>query len=155
AYLVVAENKTNLLAHYSNLNNANTVGDYGGSLGNRGERIALLRPVININFDTNTAAFVTHRIFVPVNDLTYGDGGRWGNWSDGGGSSLELKDPNSDNRQPANWGDSDESAKAPWTSIEITGNIGANQQAPSHLQIFDLGVGEFLLDDVEVRNSGL
>ncbi|HXJ73506.1 MAG TPA: lamin tail domain-containing protein, partial [Candidatus Dormibacteraeota bacterium] len=155
AYLVVAENKTNLLAHYANLNNANTVGDYGGSLGNSGERIALLRPVININFDTNSAAFVTNRIFVPVNDLTYGDGGRWGDWSDGGGSSLELKDPNSDNRQPGNWGDSDESAKAPWTSIEITGNIGANQQSPSHLQVFDLGVGEFLLDDVEVRNSGL
>ena len=30
--------------------------------------------------------------------VTYGEGGRWGNWADGGGSSLELTDPNADPR---------------------------------------------------------
>ena len=56
-----------------------------------------------------------------VNEVTYGTGGRWGQWSDGGGSSLELIDPDSDNSLAPNWADSDETAKAPWTTIEITG----------------------------------
>src|SRR6185436_5002650 len=153
-YLVVAENVSNLLAHYPNLNSGNTVGNYSGSLGNGGERIALLRTEPNVSPGTNGP--VTNTISILVGDVTYGDGGRWGNWADGGGSSLELIDPRSDNRQAANWADSDETGKSVWTNIEYTG-VTDQAQSPSggspgdNLQICLLGIGECLLDDVEVR----
>ena len=64
------------------------------------------------------AEVTTNWFYIPVDEVTYLDGGRWGEWSDAGGSSLELIDPDADNRQQSSWADSDESAKAPWTAIE-------------------------------------
>ena len=43
-YLVVARNLTNLFAKYPNLNSGNTVGNYGGKLSHKGERVALAMP---------------------------------------------------------------------------------------------------------------
>ena len=150
-YLVVAKNATNLIARYSALNSTNTVGNFGGTLGNGGERIALGYPTPVFSTNTNTLVITTNFEYVVVNEVTYGDGGRWGQWSDGGGSSLELKDANSDNRQPANWADSDESGKSTWTNVEINGIPGANLGTANLMLIYMLGVGECLLDDVEVR----
>ncbi len=165
-YLVIAKNHTNLLARYTNLPPANTVGNYKGTLANGGERITLAMPELNVNSTTNfvtngmsvvtNVAFTTNIIFVIVNEVTYGDGGgRWGWWADGGGSSLELRDPRSDNRQAANWADSDESSKGIWTTIEVTNSIGETLGSPinDNLQIFLLGVGECLVDDVELHNG--
>jgi hypothetical protein len=152
-YLVIAKNHTNLMARYPNLSSANTVGDFKGTLANGGERITLAMPELNVV--TNNGVTVTNTIFVIVNEVTYGGGGgRWGEWADGGGSSLELRDPRSDNRQAANWADSDESSKGLWTTIAITNPI-AEVLGPANdsLQIFLLGVGECLVDDVEVRNT--
>ena len=63
--------------------------------------------------------------------VTYGTGGRWGEWSGGGGSSLELIDPHSNHRLAANWADSDETQKSSWVDIENTGVLdnGANYDA--------------------------
>ena len=72
----------------------------------------------------------------------------------GGGSSLELIDPNSNNRLAANWADSDETQKSVWTNIECTGVLdnGANYDASiDYAQIGLLDVGECLVDDLEVR----
>ena len=154
-FLVVGNNATNLLGNYPQLNAANTVGNYSGTLGNGGERIALAFPDYSFTTNTNTLVITTNISHVVVNEVTYGDGGRWGHWSDGGGSSLQLIDPDSDNRQPSNWADSDESAKSPWTNIEITGNSGAVLGTANLLLVYMLGVGECLVDDVEVRvNNG-
>ena len=71
---------------------------------------------------------MTNIINIAVNDLTYGTGGRWGEWSSGGGSSLELIDPNSNNRLAANWADSDETQKSAWTDIETTGRARQRRQ---------------------------
>lgn len=152
-YLVVAKNATNLLARYGNLNAGNTVGDYGGTLGNAGERVALAKPELNIT--NGPAGPVTNIIYVVVNEVSYGDGGRWGVWADGGGSSLELVDPHSDNQQAANWADSDETAKSQWTNFEYTGGIGETLGTPinDNVQIFQLGIGEALVDDVEIHNG--
>jgi hypothetical protein len=89
---------------------------------------------------------------VIVDEVTYGDGGRWGRWSDGGGSSLELIDARSDNRLAANWADSDETAKAPWATVEATGvlDLGINPYGINHLEVMLMGAGEALIDDVEV-----
>ena len=96
-----------------------------------------------------------------MDEVTYQDGGRWGQWSDGGGSSLELIDPRGDKRDAANWADSDESAKAPWTLIERTALTGLGMGtgtngngAPNRLEFFLQGPGECLVDDVEVLSNG-
>ena len=146
-YLVVANNLTNLFAKYPNLNSGNTVGNYGGKLSHNGELLTLVMPQ---TLYTNTP------ILVVEDQVTYGTGGRWGEWSSGGGSSLELIDPHSNHRLAANWADSDELQKSAWTNIEYTGVLdnGANYD-PSidYAQIGLLDAGECLVDNIEVDDT--
>ena len=96
-------------------------------------------------------------ILVVEDQVTYGTGGRWGEWSSGGGSSLELIDPHSNHRLAANWADSDETQKSSWVDIENTGVLdnGANYD-PSidYAQIGLLDAGECLVDNIEVDYNG-
>jgi len=154
-YLVIANNVTNLLAHYANLNPNNTLGNFTGKLSGGGERLALAMPDQVIN--TNTPGVTkTNIAWIVVDEVTYGAGGRWGQWANGGGSSLELVDPRSNHRLASNWADSDETSKAPWTDIEATDVLdngqGYNNGPIDNLQVALLGGGECLLDNVEVFN---
>jgi hypothetical protein len=155
-YLVIAKDRTNLLARHPGLSSAKIVGNYDGQLANSGERIALGMPDINLR--TNGAVITTNIFHITVNEVTYGDGGRWGEWSDGGGSSLELIDADADNRFAANWADSDETQKAPWTLIErdalVELGMSSATSNPDRLELFLEGPGECLLDDVETRANG-
>ena len=153
-YVVVANDAAHLLTNYTGLNTNNTFGNYGGSLGNRGDRLALSKPDQVIS--TNNGVVVTNTIHIVMNEVSYSEGGRWGKWADGGGSSLELIDPNSDNRFPSNWADSDETTKSSWTNIESTGTLdNGNGGFPADtLHIGLLGLGECLIDNVEVVPSG-
>jgi Lamin Tail Domain/CotH kinase protein len=147
-YVVVGKNTANLFAHYTSLNAANTFGNFSGKLSHQGELVVLSRP--ETYFGTNT-------IFVEEDQVTYGVGGRWGEWSGGGGSSLELIDPRSNHRLAANWADSDESQKSSWTDIENTGVLdnGANYDATiDYAQIGLLDDGECLVDNIEVNFGG-
>ena len=148
-YLVIARNAARLLSRYPNLSANNTLGDFNGSLGNSGERIALAMP--DPSFATNGNVITTNFNYVVVDEVAYRNGGRWGQWSDGGGSSLELIDASSDNRLAANWADSDETAKAPWTTVEVRGVLDNGTSAADQLQTLLQGAGECLIDDVEVR----
>ena len=148
-YLVIARNAARLLSRYPNLSANNTLGDFNGSLGNSGERIALAMP--DSSFTTNGNVITTNFNYIVVDEVSYRDGGRWGQWSDAGGSSLELIDARSDNRLAANWADSDETAKAPWTTVEVRGVLDNGTSAADQLQTFLQGTGECLIDDVEVR----
>lgn len=152
-FLVVARNRTNLLARYDGiLTAANTVGDYSGSLANGGERLALSEPELILS--TNDTAQVTTNIaWVLVDEVAYDDGGCWGAWSAGGGSSLELIDPRADRRRAPNWADSDETQSAPWTIAEFSGRLDHGDVSANQLQVLLLGAGECLIDDVEVLNS--
>ncbi len=155
-YLVVAENLTNLLAKYPQLNATNAVGNFGGRLSFAGERVALARP--EFNYTTNALGAVTTNIlYVTVDEVSYVDGGRWGEWSDGGGSSLELIDPRANHRLPSNWSDSDETAKAPWTTIETTGVLDNGENYAGnpigYAQLGQLDAGECLVDNVEVHQG--
>lgn len=155
-YLVIARTRTRLLAAYPTLDANATVGDFSGTLAHGGERVALTRPEPWVSTNPDGAP-VTNTIQITVDEVTYGTEGRWGRWADGGGSSLELIDPRSNHRLAPNWADSDESAKAPWTTVEIAGRLDHGHPAvsnPDQLQVFLLGAGEALLDNVEVFRSG-
>ncbi|HWD18992.1 MAG TPA: lamin tail domain-containing protein [Verrucomicrobiae bacterium] len=148
-YVVVGRNVANLLAKYANLTSANTFGNFSGKLSHNGERVALTMP---------QPLYVTNSITVVEDEVTYGVGGRWGQWAAGGGSSLELIDPHANHRLAANWADSDETAKSVWTNIENTGvldNGGNYDSSIQHAQLGLLDTGECLVDNVEVDFNGV
>src|ERR1041384_5974964 len=94
AHWVIARNPTNLFSIYSNLNSNNTFGPFTGTLANGGERLVLT--AADYDQVTQGGSNFLAKLQVPVCDVTYGDGGKWGFWSDGLGSSLELIDPEGD-----------------------------------------------------------
>jgi Lamin Tail Domain/CotH kinase protein/Putative Ig domain/PA14 domain/Carbohydrate binding domain len=152
-YLVIARNAARLRTQYQGLTPASCLGNYTGSLGNGGERIELNFPDEAVS--TNASGQLkTNTIHIMLNELTYGPGGRWGQWSGGGGSSLELRDARSDNRLAPNWADSDESAKSQWVTVETTGVMDNGWADAYQLHITLLGAGEALVDNVEVIPSG-
>ena len=94
------------------------------------------------------------RYYVEEDHVTYGTGGRWGEWSGGGGSSLELIDPHSNHRLAANWADSDDTQNRSGRTLHCTGVLdnGANYDSSiDYAQIGMLDVGECLVDNIEVR----
>lgn len=148
-YLVIAANSTRLRSHYPHLNFANCLGDWDGALRNRGERIYLAMPdtILSTNALGQT---VTNTMHIPVDEVTWRDGGRWGRWAPGGGSSLELRDARADRRLAANWADSDETAKQGWVTVEATDTLNHGWESASQLHITLLGAGEILVDNVEL-----
>ena len=152
-YMVVAKNAAHLLTNYANLNANNTAGDFGGGLRNSGERLALSKPEQVIS--TNMSGVVkTNTNYIVMDEVSCLNGGRWGNWSDGGGSSLELIDSRADGRLAANWADSDETAKSAWTVVNVSGNMDNGTGTNNSVQIYMQDAGECLVDDVQVFNSG-
>lgn len=153
AYFVIAKNVNQFYANYPGVNRGLVFGNYDGNLANSGERVTLTRPeqVIQTN---DFGVLFTNNIRVVIDEVTYGTGGRWGSWTDGGGSSLERMDLRIDPRLAPAWADSDESAKSAWTTIEWTGVLDHGQGPADTLQLFLLGAGECLVDDVEVIPQG-
>ncbi len=157
-YLVVARDAARLLTNHPGLDANRVRGDYGGQLSNRGERLALARPDTLLETNEFTGVLFTNRFFIVVDEVVYQDGGRWGQWSDGGGSSLELKDARSDNTLAYNWADSDESGKSEWVSVEKTDVMNLNHPAVgsiNQLHFFLLDGGEALVDDVELEYNSV
>jgi hypothetical protein len=157
-YVVVAKNYTNLLAKYPQLNSGNTYGNYSGSLSGSGERVQLSMPYDTITTNKYGVA-ITNTIYIETDSVRYRNGGRWGTWANGGGSSLELIDPRSNHRLAANWADSDESPKTSnlWTTVNFKGilDYGATQGNSNiwRLDAYLCGAGECLLDNVEIVHS--
>jgi hypothetical protein len=154
AYFVVGRNPTNLIAVYPNLNTNNTFGPYVGTLANSGERVTLAAADYVVSIRNGVS--VVEKVDVVVSEVTYDDGGRWGEWSDGGGASLELIDPEANTRLPSNWADSNDTGESQWTSIEFNGppseSLGTNVNDAVILMLE--GIGECLVDEVEVRADG-
>ncbi|MFT5109060.1 MAG: hypothetical protein ACI9UA_004706, partial [Pseudoalteromonas tetraodonis] len=136
AYLLVAKDTVALAAKFPA---ATIIGDYSGKLGNGGDRIVLE--------DGNGN---------PADEVSYFDSGKWHVKADGGGSSLELIDPDSDNRVANAWAPSDESARSSWNTYTYEGvaqNDGIGNNAYHEFLIALLDAGEFLLDDVSVLEN--
>jgi regulation of enolase protein 1 (concanavalin A-like superfamily) len=154
-FLVVAASETNLFATYTNLTPANTVGNYSGKLPHTGGRLALARPDYAVTMVGGVPT--TNALLVVADEVTYQTGGRWGQWAHGGGSSLELINPNTNHRLGCNWADSDETRKSSWTNLTFTGLLdnGANYNGGSIdiVQVGLLDAGEALVDNL-VFQSG-
>jgi hypothetical protein len=151
-YLVVARNTARMLANYPNLNSGNLIGNFGGKLSHHGERLALA--MWDTTVSTNHSGIVqTNDIYIPVDEVTYGTGGRWSQWSAAGGSSLELIDPHANHRLAPSWTDSDETHKVPWSIISATGTIDNGIVTADELQIILQGPGECLIDNIQVLDS--
>jgi hypothetical protein len=138
-FLVVASDAEALRAAYPE---AEVVGDFEGGLSNGGDRILLLDAVGN-----------------PADEVRYFDGGRWPAAADGGGASLELRDPWADNAAAESWAASDELGRSEWVEVSYRGVAGSSSVGPDgvweELVLGLLDDGEVLIDDVSViRDPG-
>jgi hypothetical protein len=123
AYWIIASNPSNLMAIYTNLNTNNVFGPYTGTLANGGETCRVWpRPTTTACRDPSVK--VLEKLPCRSAILIYGDGGAWGQWSDGLGSSMELIDLEGDVKHPSNWADSNDTGESLWTSIEYNGPVG-------------------------------
>ncbi len=135
-FLVVARDALTLAAVHPAVA-AVIIGDFQGKLSNGGERIVLRDACGNM-----------------VDAVRYADAGRWPRWADGGGSSLELRDPRADNAIPEAWGASLEAAAADWEVFTIEGVAAPSAVGPDgvwdELVFGLLDDGVVLLDDVSL-----
>jgi len=134
SYLVVASDADSLQAEHPD---ATVLGDLTGRLDNGGDRILLLDAAGN-----------------PADEVRYFDGGRWPAAADGGGSSLELRDPWADNTAAEAWAASDESLRSQWISYSYGGLAEPSAVGPDgvweELVLGLLDAGEVLIDDISV-----
>jgi hypothetical protein len=134
-YLVVARDVSYMQSLYPGLD---VVGPFTNKLSLNSDYLVLKDPGNNL-----------------ADEVRYFGGGRWGEYPDGGGSSLELRDPWADHMQAEAWVASDESAKSQWQTFTWRGVSAAGQTGEPtlwHEFAFCLldGAGEVLLDDVSV-----
>ncbi len=119
---------------------ARLLGDFGGDLSKRGERL-LLR-------DNNNN---------PVDEVRYFDGGRWPTSPDGAGSTLELRDLDADNNVAESWAASIETAQTSWSNYTYSGTAAASRGPDTKWSEFNMGLfgaGEILIDDISVTENG-
>ena len=153
-FLAISRNLTRLRELYPDLAPTPVVGNFDGSLRNRGERLTLLRSVV---VDPTPGPIPHVRYLAVEDDLTYVAGARVNLLAAGGSSSLERIDFEAPSSDPNLWRDSDESGRASWTSVESSGALTLTHPGvPSadQLQTLMLGPGEALVDDVEVLVNG-
>ncbi|HEX2749657.1 MAG TPA: LamG-like jellyroll fold domain-containing protein, partial [Verrucomicrobiales bacterium] len=98
-YLVLTENPVTFASGYS-LPPAQVLGPWSGGLSHRTDRLELQDPEGN-----------------PADEVRFFSGGRWPATANAGGSSMELRDPRSDNTAAESWAASDESGKAAWQTF--------------------------------------
>ena len=131
-YVVVARDPAALKAAHPGIV---VVGGFSGRLGNSGETLVLRDACGN-----------------PVDRVHYLDGGRWPDLADGGGSSLELRNPWVDNEIPEAWAASSESGA--WQVVSWQGVAQASAVGPDgQWQELVLGLlddGVVLIDDLSV-----
>lgn len=135
AYLVIANDVVKLQPLHPM---ADIIGNFSGKLANGGDTLVLE------DFAGNPACRVT-----------YYARGYWPALAAGGGSSLELRDPNADLTQPGAWAASDESANSPWQTNSYQA-VAQTLVGPEQWNDFLLGLlndGECLVDDISVIES--
>ena len=136
-YLVVAKDAAALRLKYPGIS---VLGDFSGGLGNTTDHLVLR--------DANGN---------PADELRYYDNGRWPEFADGGGSSMELRNPWADNSVAEAWAASDEGSKSPWRTYSYRGVAQTSPVGPDgQWKEFVFGLldsGEILIDDLSVVES--
>jgi len=135
-YIVVANDTNSLKQLYPSLR---IFGNFSGKLSQRKE-IILLK-------DNNGN---------PVDEVHYYDTDPWPEYADGDGSSLELRNPFSDNNKPEVWTASDESSRSSWQDISYRMTAQQLTPDPTDWNEFLMGTlqaGELLIDDISVIES--
>ena len=133
-YLVVAEDVQDMRTRHPGIV---VVGNFNGNLSGKSDRLVLLDAWDN-----------------PADVVEYHDTGRWPDYADGGGSSLELRDPDADNAKAEAWAASDETGKTSWQSYSYR-KVAAfpSGTQPTQWNDFVFGLlaeGECLIDDIRV-----
>lgn len=136
-YLVVAKDVVTLRTTYPAID---IVGSYSGKLGND-DTVILNDPLGN-----------------PANQVHYYDAGHWPEMSGGGGSSLELRDPNADSSKAEAWAASRESSKSAWHTYtyRMVAQASTTSAPDSQWHDFVMGLltdGECYVDDISVIKS--
>ena len=134
-YLVVAGDRMFLQGLHPDLR---ILGDFLGRLSHRSDLIVLEDATGN-----------------PVDEVRYHDDGRWHEYADGGGSSLERRDVQAEGSRAAAWAASDEGTKSAWRIYTYRERAVVNI-GPSRWSEFVLGLldaGEVLIDDLSVVES--
>ncbi len=138
-YVVVVWDKAAFAALHPAVAAGATFGPFSGSLSGGGELLRLRDENDNI-----------------TDEITYNDGGRWSEWADGGGSSLELRDPHADNSKGESWDASDESTATGWQTVTYPGTgappVGTDPSTYHEFLFGLLNAGEMLIDDVSVKD---
>ncbi|NQU22083.1 MAG: lamin tail domain-containing protein, partial [Candidatus Nealsonbacteria bacterium] len=132
-YLVVAWDVAAFAAKYPDVA---VVGNFDRALGNADDRVLLVDAIGN-----------------PADEVHYYDAGRWPGYADGGGSTLELRDPDADNAAAEAWAASDETGRSTWQTYTYRGVATADGIGQDIWHEFVMGLldsGELLLDDVSV-----
>ncbi len=115
----------------------NSEAGFSGNLPNRGGHIMLVDAHGNVG-----------------DEVRYFDDGHWPEAADGGGASLELRDPRADNAHGNAWAASDETARTEWQEIRYRGVAEPSVVGPDNqwreLVIGLLDDGEVLIDDIQV-----
>jgi hypothetical protein len=131
-FVVVASEAAALAATHPQIE---ILGDFAGGLGNGSDRILLLDALGN-----------------PADEVHYFDGGRWPAAADGGGASLELRDPFADNAVAEAWAASAETSD--WVDVSFRGVAEGSVVGPDgvweELVLGLLDAGEVLIDDLSV-----
>ncbi len=115
---------------------ARVLGTFSGSMSRSGEDI-VLRDALR-----NTA-----------DEVRYYDSGAWPEFGDGGGSSIELRDLDSDNNVGGAWAASDESSRTAWKTYTYTYTAAASNGPDGQWSEFNMGMlsaGEIWIDDLSV-----
>ncbi|MEZ6117876.1 MAG: lamin tail domain-containing protein [Pirellulaceae bacterium] len=134
---VVVANQPNSLAELHDIDPSQVFGPFGGSLADSDERLILNDANGNL-----------------ADQVQYYDGGRWPAYSDGGGSSLELRNPLADNAVPEMWAASNEADRSEWYRLQYTTTVEAfpydTQPNFQELVVGLIDSGELLIDNVSV-----
>ena len=133
-YLVVAKDAATLSAKWPE-HSTRIIGNFSGTLSNATDHIVLEDAVGN-----------------PADETRYYTGGAWPETADGGGASLELRDPRADNSVGSAWAASDESSDTTWQNVSYTMVAGQTfgQTRWNEFRLGLLDAGECLVDDVSV-----
>ena len=136
SYLVVANNASAVRARYPDIL---VTGTFTGRLSHHSARLILRDLSGN-----------------PADEVRYHNSHPWPEYANGGGSSLELRNPRADNAVSDSWGASDESAKAAWRRYSYRAVAVAPVYSPSIYSFheFRLGLldeGQVLIDNITVN----